>query len=319
MTDNYQSLKMYENNDLENNLSVSTENIIVETFNPMLHNDNSTQPSCPPYPLEAYQLKTYPLEIYPLPLEITQPNTTQPNTIQQNTIQPNTIKTNTTHNTKLNNIKKYFEKLCFALFVCLIILYIVCIIMNVCYLLVILIKKPTKMNYCHNKHKMCDYYSTEAILYNNTINEIFYDFEVKYKLESSYKYIIGNVNKTCDNLESYDFDSYDDALMFSKNSTGTIKNIYVPFDDTKKCKLSYMVYNPYFYTLQKITIYNCTWLIPLIIFAYIKHYIDKQSCGLVTWKNLLAAMLYDICKGIHIVSELLFGYYLMQYIIFKNS
>jgi hypothetical protein len=65
------------------------------------------------------------------------------------------------------------------------------------------VKLYSMIRYCDNKYKMCKYTPVKSILYNNTIQKMYSnnDFDVKYKLISSYKYNIGYENKTCDSLE----------------------------------------------------------------------------------------------------------------------
>ena len=113
---------------------------------------------------------------------------------------------------------------------------------------------PSELKYCDNKYMRCKYYQVKAILFNNTINEKFNNFNIKYELESSYRYIDGFENKTCVNLESHEFLTYQEVLTVSKKSIGIEKNIYIPFNNKNNCKLHYKFYNPKKFILNVLVI-----------------------------------------------------------------
>jgi hypothetical protein len=136
---------------------------------------------------------------------------------------------------------------------------------------------PSELKYCDNNYKKCEYYPIKAILSNNTINEKYNNFNIKYELLSSYKYIDYNTkqNKTCINLESHEFITYHEALIISKKNIGIEKNIFVPFDEKKNCKLYYKFYNKIKFILNQITFLNLILIIPtLLSFGILASYME---------------------------------------------
>lgn len=88
------------------------------------------------------------------------------------------------------------------------------------------------LSFCDNKHVMCDYYRTEAIISNIKIKNVY----VK-------KTYLHSVNNECSIIEVYDnpFDLKDKM----KKEYGTTKEIFVKNDDMTDCMLEYKNYNPH--------------------------------------------------------------------------
>lgn len=112
---------------------------------------------------------------------------------------------------------------------------------------------PSNLKYCDNIYKMCEYNSTVGVLYSNKINTNYGDFTVKYELKSSYQYTIESLNYTCVDLETHEYNSYNDVLIVSNKSLGTKKNIYYNVNNLNKCTLEYNWYNPFKYYLNCLT------------------------------------------------------------------
>ena len=124
---------------------------------------------------------------------------------------------------------------------------------------------PSELKYCDNLYKKCEYYPVKAILFNNTINEKFNNFDIKYELKSSYEYYNGFENNICVDLELHEFKTYQEVLILSKKSIGIEKYIYVRFDEKNNCKLHYKFYNPIKFILNVLVLLNIIWYIPLMI------------------------------------------------------
>lgn len=174
---------------------------------------------------------------------------------------------------------------------------------------------PSETKYCDNIYYQCEYYPVKAVLINNTINENFYDFNIKYQLSSSYKYYNYKTNQseTCTNLESHEFITYPEADKVSKKSIGIEKNIFVPFDKKKSCKLHYKFYNPRKFILNALTLLNFIWLLPLgVSFFLIKIYIEDdenlQNINNIYMKRLIKIN-YIIIMSIHALLQFSYTYY----------
>jgi hypothetical protein len=174
---------------------------------------------------------------------------------------------------------------------------------------------PSELKYCDNLYNKCEYYPVKAFLFNNTINEQFNNFDIKYELVSSYKYIDYDTkqNKTCINLESHEFVTYIEVLKVSKKSIGIEKNIYVPFDNNKKqCKLSYKFYNPVKFILNVITLLNFIWIIPMVIsFTMIITFVelDENIQNVNKYIKGLIIILHFIVMTIHFILQFIYAYY----------
>lgn len=185
------------------------------------------------------------------------------------------------------------------------------VINPICYILI-----PTELTYCDNIYYKCEYYPARVILFNNTINEKFNDFEIEYELLSSYEYIDKKTkqNKTCINLESHKFTTYQKALEVSKKSIGMKKDIFIPLDNDKPCKLHYKFYNPKKFILNILTLLNFIWLIPISIFVVIINYCraNENSQNINKFLKILFAVLFHLVIFIHFVLELTYYYYMRK-------
>jgi hypothetical protein len=173
---------------------------------------------------------------------------------------------------------------------------------------------PSELKYCDNKYYKCEYYSTKALLSNNTINENLNNFDIKYELLSSYEYLDykNNQTKTCFNLESHEFITYQEVIKVSKKTIGIEKDIFVPFDNKKSCKLNYKFYNPKKFVLNVLTIINLILMISLLIpitfvniyimeYGYIQN-LNKYLYGLIT-------IIFFIMILIHFLIQFSYCYY----------
>ena len=175
---------------------------------------------------------------------------------------------------------------------------------------------PSELKYCDNIYKKCEYYLTDGILVNNTINEKFFDFDVKYELVSSYQYKLGSVKKTCVNLESHDFVSLSNALEVSTRSIGLEKQIFISYDnDREDCKTNYKWYNPLKFKVNALSIINGISFVLSFIVSVIRYEIMYESIyyhfsNLVKIPAIIIGyLIYTIVISINLLSSLLFVYY----------
>jgi hypothetical protein len=149
---------------------------------------------------------------------------------------------NTFLNELINGINEPYKSIVVIILTTIGIIYFCAYIYSIFYP-IRLIFVPSTFNYCDNIYKKCEYYPTLGILTNNTIVEKIIDFDVKYELYSSYSYSYKNFNKTCLNLESHEYNSFEEINIIYKESIGMKKTIYIPYDDKKECKLYYHWFN----------------------------------------------------------------------------
>lgn len=176
---------------------------------------------------------------------------------------------------------------------------------------------PSELKYCDNIYYKCEYYHTRAILKNNTINELYRDFNIKYQLLSSYEYFDYKTKKntTCVNLESHEFIGLQEALKISQKSIGTEKDIFVPFNNNtnKSCKLSYKFYDSIKFILNALTLLNFIWLIPIgISFSIMKNYIepDEYIQNINKYLKKLIIILNFLVMSIHFILQYAYVYYI---------
>lgn len=145
------------------------------------------------------------------------------------------------NNSVENNKLKLLEFVILVFFSIYLYTIIYCIISSMS-----LIMYPSELKYCDNHYKKCEYYQTSGILINNTIVEEFTNFDITYKLSSSFEYklIHENTTKICNELETHYYDTYDSIVKISQKSIGMEKQIFVPYDTKKECRLTYKFYNP---------------------------------------------------------------------------
>ena len=116
--------------------------------------------------------------------------------------------------------------------------------------MIVKLANPSEFKYCDNYYLKCEYVKTSGKLYYNKIEKSYSDFNIQYKLLSSYVYNIGELNHTCINLESHIYDTYNEAYDVSNESIGTTKNFYYSNNDFNDCKLHYELYDPRKFAIQ---------------------------------------------------------------------
>jgi hypothetical protein len=194
------------------------------------------------------------------------------------------FKNNTRNNNciNINCINVTCECLLFLLYVLLLFFYMITIVATLTNGIRVLFGNNHNVNPCDNYYKKCDYYPTIGILTNNTINQKYYDFKIKYELSSSYSYGL-NYEKSCINLESHEYDSLEETLKISKMSIGTKKKIYIPYNDKMNCSLENIGYEPNILKLNMISSLNfiLLWIIPLIM--HLKKKLERNQINIIKY------------------------------------
>ena len=175
------------------------------------------------------------------------PTTESNNSSKNNSNENNSNENNSIKNDLINHIIP-----CILSMMCIIMMFGIFISVIV---ILDVIFKPSNLNYCDNNYKKCEYYQTDGLLVNNSLIEKYYNFNIEYVLVSSYEYIPYSHNYNhrnnfsyeyiCKNMEIHKFDSFDEAYKVSDKSLGTVKKIFVPYDNKiTKCLTTFHFYNP---------------------------------------------------------------------------
>ena len=151
---------------------------------------------------------------------------------------------------------------------------------------------PSDLKYCDNVYKKCEYFSAHGILINNTISERIEDFELRYTLESTFKFQMQEINLTgiCSNLDHHEYKSYSDALLMSSKTIGLEEKIFVSHDYTK-CKLNYRYYNPKMFAITYLSVLNLILTsLAMLCCLIISFGLDEYSLELHTWMYRIKAI-----------------------------
>lgn len=218
--------------------------------------------------------------------------------------------------------------ICFKLLIFLLSLFVaiyIILIMSICCFTLIYVLCPSYLNYCDDNYKKCDFYQTNSILINNTIIESYDNYNIKYKMLSSYKYFNGFENKTCVNLEIHNYETYYNAKKVSELTIGTTKDIFVPILlNDNSCKLNYQWKNNELYYISIFVRLNFIFkLIPLILIIMNYHTFITKKCVIINFpiinnvkfieKNKYIKIYHIICflliPGIHLILKLNYKWY----------
>ncbi len=179
--------------------------------------------------------------------------------------------------------------------------------------------KPSILRYCDDIYYKCEYYPTVGILVNNTIDKNFIDWNIKYKLYSSYQYNIGLDTKTCKDSKPHEFESFENALEVSIRSIGMSEQIFISYNDEKDCMLDYRWYDPLSFKLNVFSIIFAISFVSVSVILLVEKIIVKDNFN--RFSNLIKIpvkiigfTIIVVGGSINLLSSFMFAYYLTEYV-----